>query len=147
MSPVQIRGSVSTSGSVVWPLSPTQAGMSLNKYLSYKTGWYGSQIVVADRWFPSSKTCHECGHVQDIGWDEHWQCAGCSVTHQRDDNAAINLARYEETLSVVGPVGAAVKGGAERKTRPSRAGGPEARREPATRPGNNPEMGRESRDH
>ena len=63
------------------------------RHLSYKAGWYGSQLVVADRWFPSSKTCCACGHVQDIGWDEHWQCGGCSITHQRDDNAAINLAR------------------------------------------------------
>ena len=98
------------------------------RHLSYKTCWYGSQIVVADRWFASSKTCHECGHVQDIGWDEHWQCAGCSVTHQRDHNAAINLARYEEAVSVVGPVGAAVKRGADHKTRLSRAGGDEARK-------------------
>ncbi|HWF70744.1 MAG TPA: IS607 family element RNA-guided endonuclease TnpB, partial [Mycobacterium sp.] len=98
------------------------------RHLAYKTGWYGSQLVVADRWFPSSKTCHDCGHVQDTGWDEKWQCDGCSVTHQRDDNAAVNLARYEETSSVVGPVGAAVKRGADRKTRPGRAGGPEARK-------------------
>ncbi|MGH3634452.1 MAG: IS607 family element RNA-guided endonuclease TnpB, partial [Mycobacterium sp.] len=88
------------------------------RHLSYKTGWYGSQLVVADRWFPSSKTCHACGHVQDIGWAEHWQCEACSVSHQRDDNASINLARYEDTISVVGPVGAAVKRGADRKTRP-----------------------------
>ncbi|MBW0013432.1 IS607 family element RNA-guided endonuclease TnpB [Mycobacterium sp.] len=98
------------------------------RHLSYKTGWYGSALVIADRWFASSKTCHACGHVQDIGWDEHWQCGGCSVTHQRDDNAAINLARYEETSSVVGPVGAAVKRGADHKTRLSRAGGREARK-------------------
>jgi putative transposase len=98
------------------------------RHLAYKTGWYGSALVVADRWSPSSKTCHDCGHVQDIGWDEKWQCDGCSVTHQRDDNAAVNLARYEETSSVVGPVGAAVKRGADRKTRPGRAGGPEARK-------------------
>jgi putative transposase len=98
------------------------------RHLAYKTGWYGSALVVADRWFPSSKTCHSCGHVQDIGWDEKWQCDGCSVTHQRDDNAAVNLARYEETSSVVGPVGAAVKRGADRKTRPSRASGDEARK-------------------
>ncbi len=98
------------------------------RHLSYKTGWYGSQLVVADRWFPSSKTCHACGHVQDIGWAQHWQCDACSVTHQRDDNASINLARYEDTLSVVGPVGAAVKRGADRKTRPGRAGGREARK-------------------
>jgi putative transposase len=98
------------------------------RHLAYKTGWYGSAFVVADRWFPSSKTCHACGNVQDIGWDEHWQCVGCSVTHQRDDNAAINLARYEEPISVVGPVGAAVKRGADRKTGPRPAGGREARK-------------------
>jgi putative transposase len=48
------------------------------------------------------------------------------IDNQRDDNAAVNLARYEETASVVGPVGAAVKRGADRKTRPGRAGGCEA---------------------
>jgi putative transposase len=98
------------------------------RHLSYKTGWYGSELVVADRWYPSSKTCHVCGHVQDIGWAEHWQCGGCSASHQRDDCAAINLARYEEISSVVGPVGAAVKRGADRKTGPSPAGGCEARK-------------------
>jgi putative transposase len=98
------------------------------RHLSYKTGWYRSQLVVADRWFPSSKTCHLCRHVQDIGWDEKWQCGGCSVIHQRDDNAAINLARYEEPVSVVGPVGAAVKRGADRETGPRPAGGCEARK-------------------
>ncbi|HEU0190959.1 MAG TPA: IS607 family element RNA-guided endonuclease TnpB [Mycobacterium sp.] len=102
------------------------------RHLSYKTVWYGPQLVVADRWFPSSKTCHVCKDVQDIGWTEHWQCQSCSATHQRDDNAAINLARYEDTDttsdSVVGPVGAAVKRGADRKTRPGRAGGREARK-------------------
>jgi putative transposase len=99
------------------------------RHLSYKTGWYGSALVVADRWFPSSKTCHACRHVQDIGWAEHWQCDACSApVHRRDDNAAINLARYEEPVSVVGPVGAAVKRGADHKTRPGRAGGCEARK-------------------
>jgi len=98
------------------------------RHLSYKTGWYGSQLVVADRWFPSSKTCHACGYVQNIEWAEHWTCESCSASHQRDDNAAINLARYEDTLSVVGPVGAAVKRGADRKTGPRPAGGREARK-------------------
>ena len=69
------------------------------------------------------------------------------IAHQRDDNAAINLARYEDTASVVGPVGAAVKRGADRKTGPGRLVAVKRGREPATRPGNNPEMGCESRDH
>jgi putative transposase len=98
------------------------------RHLSYKTGWYGAALVVADRWFPSSKTCHDCGHVQNIAWAEHWQCDRCSASHQRDDNAAINLARYEEAVSVVGPVGAAVKRGADPKTGPRPAGGCEARK-------------------
>ncbi len=106
------------------------------RHLFYKTAWYGSELVAAHRWFPSSKTCHACKHVQDIGWDEHWTCdradGGCGATHQRDDCAAINLARYEDTDatsgSVVGPVGAAVKRGADRKTGPRPAGGCEARK-------------------
>lgn len=101
------------------------------RQLAYKTIWYGSRLVVADRWFPSSKTCHRCSTVQDIGWGEHWQCRGCGAVHQRDDNAAVNLARYEASPagnSAVGPVGAAVKRGADRKTGPRPAGGSEARK-------------------
>ena len=111
------------------------------RHLSYKTGWYGSALVVADRWFPSSKTCHACGHVQDIGWAQQWQCDACSAAHQRDDNAAINLARYEEPVSVVGPVGAAVKRGADRKTGPRPAGGHEARKGPSQPDGEQPRDG------
>ena len=119
------------------------------RQLSYKTRWYGSQLTIADRWYPSSKTCHTCGRVQNIGWAEHWTCSpadgGCGVTHQRDDNAAINLARYEDTDaesdSVVGPVRAAVKRGADRKTRPGRAGGYEARKGTGPRAGKQPRDG------
>jgi putative transposase len=99
------------------------------RHLSYKTAWYGSHLVVADRWFPSSKTCHWCGRVQDIAWAENWQCVSCSApVHQRDDNAAVNLARWEEPATAVGPVGAAVKRRADRKTGPRPAGGDETRK-------------------
>lgn len=102
------------------------------RQLGYKTDWYGSRLVVADRWYPSSKTCHSCLHVQEIGWAEYWTCQSCGTSHQRDDNAAINLARYENASrpgdSVVGPVGAAVKRGADRKAEPRSAGGNEARK-------------------
>lgn len=112
------------------------------RQLGYKAQWYGSRLVTTDRWYPSSKTCHLCRHRQDIGWSEYWTCNGCGTRHQRDDNAAINLARYEDTAqhadSVVGPVGAAVKRGADRKTGPCPAVGREARkgrgREPAEQP-------------
>jgi len=36
------------------------------RQLGYKTGWYGSRLVIADRFYPSSRTCHVCWHVQDI---------------------------------------------------------------------------------
>ena len=111
------------------------------RHLAYKTGWYGAELVIADRWFPSSKTCHACRHVQKIEWAEQWTCASCSAHHQRDDCAAINLARYEEPDSVVGPVGAAVKRGADRKTRPSRAGGREARKGTGRKAGEQPRDG------
>jgi putative transposase len=47
------------------------------RQLRYKCAWYGSTLVEADRFFPSSKTCQLCGHVQDIGWSEHWSCVAC----------------------------------------------------------------------
>lgn len=114
------------------------------RQLAYKTGWYGSRLVIADRWYPSSKTCHACGHVQEIGWNEHWTCTGCGTSHQRDDNAAINLARYEPLStgdSALGPVRAAVKRGADRKTPPRRAGGNETRKETSRQAGKQPRDG------
>jgi putative transposase len=108
------------------------------RQLAYKTAWYGSSLVVADRWYPSSKTCHACGHVQEIGWNQHWTCTGCGTSHQRDDNAAVNLARYEPLTagdSALGPVRTAVKRGADRKTRPRRAGGDETRKGPSWQAG------------
>ena len=115
------------------------------RQLGYKTGWYGSRLVVADRWCPSSKCCHNCQHRQDIGWAEHWTCDRCSARHQRDDNASINLARYEESTaqagSAVGPVGAAVKRGANRKTGPRPAGGDEARKGSRRKPADQPRDG------
>jgi putative transposase len=114
------------------------------RQLAYKTGWYGSRLIVADRWFPSSKTCHACGHVQDIGWAEHWTCTGCGARHQRDDNAAINLARYEPPSagdSAVGPVRAAVKRRADRKTGRRPAGGDEARKGTSHQAGEQPRDG------
>ncbi len=117
------------------------------RQLGYKTSWYGSRLVAADRWYPSSKLCHSCGHEQDIGWAGHWTCDGCGAVHQRDDNASINLARYEATAamlaagSAVGPVGAAVKRGADRKTGPRPAGGREARKGSRHKPAEQPRDG------
>ena len=69
--------------------------------MEYKCAWCNSTLVVADRWFPSSKTCSGCGHVQDIGPAKRWTCHECKTDHDRDDNAAVNLARYEDGLGLV----------------------------------------------
>ncbi len=108
------------------------------RQLSYKCLWYGSRLVVVDRFYPSSKTCSCCGNVQDIGWSERWECAICHSYHQRDDNAAINLAR----LGDLGGVAAPVKHGAERKTGPSPAVGVDMRKGDRASAGSiNPERG------
>ena len=64
------------------------------RMMSYKGGWYGCDVVLADRWFASSKTCSRCGHVQQIGSAKHWTCGMCDTFHDRDENAAVNLARW-----------------------------------------------------
>ena len=113
----------------------------IRRVLAYTTTWYGSRLVIADRWYPSSKTCPACEHVQQIGWKQHWTCTRCRTSHQRDDNAAINLARYEPSTtgdSALGPVRAAVKRGADRNTRPRRAGGKETRKGPSRQAGEQP---------
>ena len=65
------------------------------RQLMYKAGRYGTHIVLADRWYPSSKLCSQCNTrngVLALG-DRTWACAGCGARHDRDVNAAINLQR------------------------------------------------------
>ncbi len=67
------------------------------RQLEYKTRWYGTDLVVADRWYPSSKTCCGCGNIKtDLPLsDRTYSCAACGLVLDRDVNAAINLARYK----------------------------------------------------
>ncbi|CAN5352889.1 hypothetical protein BH23ACT9_BH23ACT9_23840 [soil metagenome] len=72
------------------------AGMgTVRRLLGYKTGWYGSELLVADRWYPSSKTCSSCSSRKPrLGLHERtYTCETCGVSLDRDPNAAINLAR------------------------------------------------------
>lgn len=61
--------------------------------IEYKAKWAGIQIVLADRWFPSSKTCSKCGCVKsDLTLaDRTFICNDCGLTINRDLNAAYNL--------------------------------------------------------
>ncbi|MGH3365537.1 MAG: IS607 family element RNA-guided endonuclease TnpB [Nocardioidaceae bacterium] len=68
------------------------------RQLTYKAAWYGTELVVADRWYPSSKTCSSCRSIDaDLTLsDRIYRCDGCGLVLDRDLNAAINLARYPE---------------------------------------------------
>jgi putative transposase len=67
--------------------------------LDYKSGWYGSRVVKAERWYPSSKLCSRCGVVKSkLHLSERtYQCDSCGLVINRDLNAAVNLARYAHT--------------------------------------------------
>ena len=65
----------------------------LRRQLEYKAAQSGTEVVVADRWFPSSKMCNVCGtRTKSLPLSiRAWDCAGCGAHHDRDLNAAINL--------------------------------------------------------
>ncbi len=60
--------------------------------LEYKCAWYGRELAVIDRWFPSSKLCGACGAVRGkLPLDVRvWACV-CGAVHDRDVNAARNI--------------------------------------------------------
>ncbi|MEZ0364292.1 RNA-guided endonuclease InsQ/TnpB family protein [Mycobacterium sp. pUA109] len=68
------------------------------RLLHYKQAWRGGQVLVADRWYPSSKRCAACGAIdRDLTLaDRVFRCE-CGYSADRDLNAAVNLARWGET--------------------------------------------------
>ena len=63
------------------------------RMLGYKTAWRGGQLILAGRWYPSSKTCSACGIVKaKLSLSERtFRCDGCGHYEDRDVNAARNL--------------------------------------------------------
>ncbi len=74
------------------------------RQLEYKAAWYGRTLVTIDRWYPSSKRCHACGHVLDsLTLDiRQWTCPACGVAHDRDVNAAQNMLAVGLTVAASG---------------------------------------------
>ena len=73
--------------------------------IKYKSNKYGINFIEADRWYPSSKTCSECGYVKSkLSLKERgFICEECGIIIDRDLNAAINLSRYSDnTVSYTG---------------------------------------------
>jgi transposase len=70
----------------------------LRRQLTYKTRWYGSQLAVLDRWWPSSKTCSDCGWQNPSLTlsDRVFHCGNttCGLAMDRDQNAARNIERH-----------------------------------------------------
>lgn len=65
----------------------------IRRQLAYKTSWYGSQLVVIDRWYPSSKTCSTCGETRaklPLA-ERQYHCTTCGLRMDRDVNAARNI--------------------------------------------------------
>lgn len=63
------------------------------RQLDYKAKWYGRTIIKIDRFFPSSKTCSNCGFIKEsLNLSERkWTCPKCGINHDRDLNAAKNI--------------------------------------------------------
>ena len=69
------------------------AWRQLRTMLEYKCEWYGRDLMVVGRWYPSSKICSACGRTAaslPLSVRE-WDCGSCGVRHDRDINAAVNV--------------------------------------------------------
>jgi len=74
------------------------------RQLEYKCQRFGRQLVVVDRWYPSSKTCSACGHLLaelSLG-TRHWTCPSCGARHDRDVNAAKNILAAGQAVTACG---------------------------------------------
>ena len=87
-----------------------EVGMyEFRRQLEYKAELYGTRIVVADRFYASSKTCSCCGWKTEtlrLG-DRAWTCAACGTPHGRDANAAANLRNMAASWVATTPDGEA----------------------------------------
>jgi putative transposase len=98
---------------------------TIRRQLAYKSEWNSGRLVVADRWFPSSKTCSGCGAVK-AKLPLHYrvfQCDACGLVADRDVNAARNLAALaaacETGTGVAGDQGTTVPNPRRADTRPA----------------------------
>lgn len=71
----------------------------LRRQLEYKCQWYGVGLIIADRFYPSSKTCSSCGAVKPLLKlsERMFVCKSCGTVIDRDFNASLNLARLAQS--------------------------------------------------
>ena len=89
------------------------------RQLLYKASWYGSRVILADRWEPSSKRCSGCGWIDaDLTLsDRTFHCEQCGLVLDRDLNAAINLEQLAGSSSDSLNACGAASAGTRRKPR------------------------------
>ena len=85
----------------------------LLRRIRYKADWYGTVVVEAHRFFPSSKLCSNCRFLNtELKREKHWTCPECGARHERNENAVRNLSEIalaaardlpKSTLGAVGP--------------------------------------------
>ena len=64
----------------------------IRRQILYKGQWHHCKVSLADRYYPSSKTCFACGVVNvKFKRERRWRCRSCRTTHERNRNAAVNL--------------------------------------------------------
>jgi putative transposase len=104
---------------------------SFRRLLEYKAAWAGRQLIVIDRFYPSSKTCSECGHqLAELSLSTRaWQCPSCGTRHDRDVNAAKNILAAGLAVTACGadvrhPGTSLVLSAVKQEPRPARAGLP-----------------------
>lgn len=92
----------------------------IRRQLTYKARMYGTRLVIADRWYPSSKTCSCCGAVKPaLALSQRtFICDDCGFVADRDHNAARNLERL--AASSAATACGAERSGAKRKPRVKR---------------------------
>jgi putative transposase len=99
---LNVRGMLA-NGSLSRPIADVGMG-TFRQMLAYKCGWYGKDLRLVDRFFPSTKRCSGCGFVAEsmpLGIRE-WQCARCGTSHDRDLNAAWNILAAGHAVSARG---------------------------------------------
>ncbi len=101
------------------------------RQLEYKCQRYGRDLVVIDRWYPSSKTCSACGHLlAELSLSiRHWRCPSCGTRHDRDTNAAKNILAAGLAVSACGgdvrhSGSSRMRSPVKQEPRPARAGIP-----------------------
>jgi len=81
--------------------------LSLCKFksiLQYKASWYNRDIILIDKFFPSTKLCSDCGYKNDelTLSNREWGCPSCGVIHDRDFNAATNIKNEGQRILQIG---------------------------------------------